>query len=108
MSHATSRSLLAILMLLAISSRVSAQIRIPRRPSPVTLPAISFEVPKAEVGVYGGIWNFDPSGPIGLGGRIALNRSEWLATEISVEGKHANEYGPAQSAVIVNAHSQDV
>jgi hypothetical protein len=79
-------------MLFGIARGASAQGRLPA----------SSETPKAEVGVYGGLWNLEPAGQVGFGGRVALNRSEWLGTEISVEQKNGENNGPTQRALVVN------
>jgi hypothetical protein len=63
----------------------------------------SSETPKAEVGVYGGLWNLEPSGQVGFGGRVTTNRNEWLGTEISVEGKDGENDGGTHRALVVNA-----
>src|SRR6476659_8818493 len=63
----------------------------------------SSETPKAEVALFGGAWNLDPSGPIGLGGRVSINRSDWFGTEMSLEARHGDAYGPPQGMLIVNA-----
>ena len=46
-------------------------------------------------------WSFDPSGFSGVGARATFNRSEWLATEASVDHRGHDEYGEAEAVVPV-------
>jgi len=61
------------------------------------------QAPKAEVGLFGGAWSFDPSGFSGLGGRVTINRSDWFATEVSVEARRRDDFGPGEGLVLANA-----
>ena len=87
------RTVVVITVLLGIARGASAQ-------RPVLA---SSDAPRAEIGLYGGLWNLEPSGQVGLGGRVAINRSQWLGTEISLEAKHGETNSTTQRALIVNA-----
>lgn len=67
-----------------------------------TLPAY----PTAEVSVFSGVWSLEPSGSTGLGGRVTMNRSDWLARELSLEVRRRDAYGPAEGIVLVNVRAQ--
>jgi hypothetical protein len=49
--------------------------------------SINHDTPRAEIALVGGLWSFDQFGATGVGGRLTVNRSSWLGTEVSVEGK---------------------
>ena len=87
------RTVVVITLLLGIARGASAQ-------RPVLA---SSDAPPAEIGLYGGLWNLEPSGQVGLGGRVAINRSEWLGTEISLEAKRGESNSTTQRALIANA-----
>ncbi len=61
------------------------------------------ETPRAEVAVFTGTWNIEPPGPIGVGGRLTMNRTEALGAEISLEARRRDTYGPAAGMMLVNA-----
>ena len=65
----------------------------------------SAETPKAEVGIYAGLWNLEATGQSGTGGRVTVNRSEWFGTEASVERKGDEVSGATQTALILNARA---
>src|SRR5262249_28551831 len=65
----------------------------------------SAETPKAEVGVYAGLWNLEATGQTGPGARSTINRSEWCGTEASIERKSDEVSGDTQTALILNARA---
>ena len=85
----------AIVVLLGTVRGASAQRVVPK----------SAETPKAEVGVYAGLWNLGPLGQSGTGGRVTVNRSEWFGTEASLERKRDEVSGDTQTALILNARA---
>jgi hypothetical protein len=91
----TCRLVTAIVVLLGTVRTASAQ----------RVVLTSTETPKAEVGAYAGLWNLEPMGQTGTGGRVTVNRSEWLGTEASVERKRDEVSGATQTALILNARA---
>jgi hypothetical protein len=87
----------AALSLFGMPSRALAQIA---RSRPTDLP-------RAEVSMYAGGWSFDPSGWSGVGARATFNRSEWLATEVSVDRRGHDQYGGAEGLVLVSVRALD-
>jgi hypothetical protein len=85
----------AALLLFGMPSRGLAQIA---RSRPTDLP-------RAEVSMYAGGWSFDPSGWSGVGARATFNRSEWLATEVSVDHRGHDQYGGAEGVVLVSVRA---
>jgi hypothetical protein len=65
------------------------------------------DLPRAEVSMYAGGWSFDPSGWSGVGARATFNRSEWLATEVSVDHRRHDQYGGAEGLVLVSVRALD-
>jgi hypothetical protein len=88
---------IAALPLFGMPSPALAQIG-PSRPT---------DLPRAEVSMYAGGWSFDPSGFSGLGARATFNRSEWLATEVSVDRRGHDQYGGAEGLVLVSVRALD-
>ena len=86
---------LAALSLFGMPSRGLAQI-VRSRPT---------DLPRAEVSMYAGGWSFDPSGWSGVGARATFNRSEWLATEVSVDHRGHDQYGGAEGLVLVSVRA---
>ena len=88
---------IAALPLFGMPSRGLAQI--PRsRPT---------DLPRAEVSLYAGAWGVDPSAFSGVGARATFNRSEWLATEVSVDHRRRDEYGGAEGVVLMSVRAID-
>src|SRR5580765_4036709 len=65
------------------------------------------DLPRAEVSMYAGGWSFDPSRWSGVGARTKFNRSEWLATEVSVDRRGHDQYGGAEGLVLVSVRALD-
>ena len=91
----TSRVITAIAVLLGTVRAASAQ-------HVVLTPT---ETPKAEVGAYAGLWNLEPMGRSGTGGRVTVNHSEWFGTEANLERKRDEVSGTTQTALILNARA---
>src|SRR5262245_61897464 len=88
---------LAALPVFGMPSRALAQI-VRSRPT---------DLARAEVSLYAGGWSFDPSGVSGVGARATFNRSEWLATEVSVDHRRHDQYGGAEGLVLVSVRAVD-
>ncbi len=60
--------------------------------------------PAPEMGLFAGAWNFSGSGSMGVGARLTVPHSDWLATEYSAEAKDFGANGrPSQGMLIVSA-----
>jgi hypothetical protein len=88
---------IAALSLFGTASRGLAQIA----------PSRATDRPRAELSMYAGGWSFDPSGWSGVGARATFNRSEWLATEVSVDRRGHDQYGGAEGLVLVSVRALD-
>jgi hypothetical protein len=65
----------------------------------------STETPKAELGVYAGLWNLEATGQSGTGGRMTVNHSEWFGTEANLERTRDEVSGVTHTALILNARA---
>src|SRR5262245_25057923 len=88
---------IAALFLFGMPSRGLAQIARSRPTDP----------PRAEFSMYAGGWSLDHSGWSGVGARATFNRSEWLATEVSVDRRGQDEYGGAEGLLLVSVRALD-
>jgi hypothetical protein len=89
------RVVTALAVLLATVRGASAQGIVPT----------STETPKAEIAAYAGLWNLESNGQSGTGGRVTVNHSAWLGTDVNLERKRNEVSGATQTALILNARA---